>query len=118
MQEAFHGAHGVPPTPENVVGIVSLFLWALILMVSIKYVLVLMQADNHGEGGLLALLALLVGERTGRVTNRGALRWVFLAMFGTAMLYGDGVITPAISVLSAIEGIQVATPALPSTLSP
>jgi KUP system potassium uptake protein len=111
MQEAFHGTHGVTPTPENVVGIVSLFLWSLILMVSIKYVLVLMQADNRGEGGLLALLALLVGGRTGRVTRRGALRWVLLAMFGTAMLYGDGVITPAISVLSAIEGVEVATPA-------
>jgi KUP system potassium uptake protein len=111
MQEAFHGTHGVMPTPENVVGIVSLFLWSLILMVSVKYVLMLMQADNRGEGGLLALLALLVGGRTGRVTRRGALRWVLLAMFGTAMLYGDGVITPAISVLSAIEGIEVATPA-------
>ncbi|WP_246089134.1 potassium transporter Kup [Paraburkholderia guartelaensis] len=111
LQEAFNGARGVHATPENVVGIVSLFLWSLILMVSVKYVLVLMQADNHGEGGLLALLALLVGERTGREMRRAALRWVFLAMFGTAMLYGDGVITPAISVLSAVEGIEVATPA-------
>ncbi|MEX3939983.1 potassium transporter Kup [Paraburkholderia sp. BR10937] len=111
LQEAFNGARGVAATPENVVGIVSLFLWSLILMVSVKYVLVLMQADNHGEGGLLALLALLVGNRTGRETRKAALRWVFLAMFGTAMLYGDGVITPAISVLSAIEGIEVATPA-------
>lgn len=87
------------PTSENVVGVVSLFLWSLILMVSVKYVYVLMQADNHGEGGLLALLALLVGERTGRLASRRALRWVFLAIFGTAMLYGDGIITPAISVL-------------------
>ncbi|XUW90531.1 KUP/HAK/KT family potassium transporter [Burkholderia sp. M6-3] len=71
MQEAFNGARGVTASPENVVGIVSLFLWSLILMVSIKYVLVLMQADNRGEGGLLALLALLVGERTGRETRRG-----------------------------------------------
>ncbi len=112
LQEAFHGIHGVTPTPENVVGVVSLFLWSLILMVSVKYVYVLMQADNHGEGGLLALLALLVGERTGRLASRRALRWVFLAIFGTAMLYGDGIITPAISVLSALEGIEVATPAL------
>lgn len=111
LQASFGGTLGVAPTHANVIGILSLFLWSLILMVSIKYVLVLMQADNHGEGGLLALLALLVGERTGRVTKRGALRWVFLAMFGTAMLYGDGVITPAISVLSAIEGVEVATPA-------
>lgn len=112
LQEAFHGVHGVAPTSENVVGVVSLFLWSLILMVSVKYVYVLMQADNHGEGGLLALLALLVGERTGRLASRRALRWVFLAIFGTAMLYGDGIITPAISVLSALEGIEVATPAL------
>ncbi|MGF7137466.1 KUP system potassium uptake protein [Paraburkholderia sp. EB58] len=111
LQASFGGTLGVAATHANVIGIVSLFLWSLILMVSIKYVLVLMQADNHGEGGLLALLALLVGERTGRVTRHGALRWVFMAMFGTAMLYGDGVITPAISVLSAIEGIEVATPA-------
>jgi KUP system potassium uptake protein len=111
LQAAFGGTLGVAPTHANVIGIVSLFLWSLILMVSGKYVLVLMQADNHGEGGLLALLALLVGERTGRVTRHGALRWVFMAMFGTAMLYGDGVITPAISVLSAVEGIEVATPA-------
>jgi KUP system potassium uptake protein len=111
LQAAFDTTLGVTPTHANVIGIVSLFLWSLILMVSIKYVLVLMQADNRGEGGLLALLALLVGERTGRVTRPGALRWVFMAIFGTAMLYGDGVITPAISVLSAIEGIEVATPA-------
>lgn len=95
LQASFGGTLGVLPTHANVIGIVSLFLWSLILMVSIKYVLVLMQADNHGEGGLLALLALLVGARTGRVTRYGALRWIFMAMFGTAMLYGDGIITPA-----------------------
>ena len=95
-------------TGPNVIGIVSLFLWSLILMVSIKYVLVLMQADNHGEGGLLALLALLVGDRTKRGSTRRVRRWIYLAMIGTAMLYGDGVITPAISVLSAVEGLEVA----------
>jgi KUP system potassium uptake protein len=118
MQEAFHGTHGVLPTPDNVVGIVSLFLWSLILMVSVKYVFVLMRADNHGEGGLLALLALLVGDRTGRSANQRALRWILLAMFGTAMLYGDGVITPAISVLSAMEGLEVATPAFAPYIVP
>jgi KUP system potassium uptake protein len=111
LQEAFHGARGVSASPANVVGIVSLFLWSLILMVSIKYVVVLMQADNHGEGGLLALLALLVGDRTQQGASRRARRWIVLAMIGTAMLYGDGVITPAISVLSALEGLEVATPA-------
>lgn len=118
LQEAFHGPGGVAATPENVIGIVSLFLWSLILMVSIKYVLILMQADNRGEGGLLALLALLVGDRTQQDASRRSRRWVYLAMIGTAMLYGDGVITPAISVLSAIEGIQVATPAFDAYIVP
>jgi len=108
LQAAFQGASGVSPIPQNVIGIVSLFLWSLILMVSIKYVLVLMQADNHGEGGLLALLALLIGDRT--QPNKRSRRWIYLAMIGTAMLYGDGVITPAISVLSAVEGLEVITP--------
>jgi len=111
LQEAFHGAAGVDASPTNVIGIVSLFLWSLILMVSIKYVLVLMQADNRGEGGLLALLALLIGDRSRRGPGRRARRWIYLAMIGTAMLYGDGLITPAISVLSAVEGLEQATPA-------
>jgi KUP system potassium uptake protein len=116
LQEAFHGERGVAPSPENVIGCVSLFLWSLIVMVSLKYVLVLMRADNRGEGGILALLALLVarvsrdsGESAG-AQREGAL-WILLALVGTAMLYGDGVITPAISVLSAVEGLGVATPA-------
>jgi KUP system potassium uptake protein len=111
LQAAFRGANGVAATPENVIGVVSLFLWSLMLMVSVKYVLVLMQADNHGEGGLLALLALLIGDRSNHAAGRRARRWIYLAMIGTAMLYGDGVITPAISVLSAVEGLEVATPA-------
>jgi KUP system potassium uptake protein len=110
LQEAFHGDRGVPPTPENVLGIVSLFLWALLLMVSVKYVAVLMRAGNRGEGGILALLALLLGDR-GQAPRRAAL-FIGLGLLGTAMLYGDGVITPAISVLSAVEGVQIATPAL------
>src|SRR5471032_1899589 len=84
LQEAFHGAYGIDPTPANVTGIVSLFLWSLIVMVSLKYVLVLMRADNHGEGGILALLALLVarvsrnsGESAG-AQREGAL-WILLA---------------------------------------
>jgi KUP system potassium uptake protein len=111
LQEAFHGAYGIDPTPANVTGIVSLFLWSLIVMVSLKYVLVLMRADNHGEGGILALVALLVGDRIRGRCGPRTRRWVYLALIGTAMLYGDGVITPAISVLSAIEGLGVATPA-------
>ena len=116
LQEAFHGDRGVAPSPENVVGCLSLFLWSLIIMVSLKYVLVLMRADNHGEGGILALLALLVPDvsRTSREPGGRPLLaalWILLALVGTAMLYGDGVITPAISVLSAVEGLSVATPA-------
>lgn len=108
LQEAFQGNYGVLPTPSNVIGIVSLFLWSLLLMVSVKYVFVLMRADNRGEGGILALMALLVGKRT---HAQKKYFWVLLALIGMSMLYGDGVITPAISVLSAIEGIEVATPA-------
>ncbi len=109
MQEAFHGERGVAATPENVLGVASLFLWALVLMVSLKYVAVLMRAGNRGEGGILALLALFLGEPQRRV-HRATIA-IGVALFGTAMLYGDGVITPAISVLSAVEGMQIATPA-------
>src|SRR5215467_9587357 len=108
MQEAFHGTRGVAPTPENVLGVASLFLWALVLMVSLKYVAVLMRAGNRGEGGILALLALFLGDR--KHVHRAKIV-IALGLFGTAMLYGDGVITPAISVLSAVEGLQIATPA-------
>jgi KUP system potassium uptake protein len=109
LQEAFHGTRGVAPTRENVLGIVSLFLWSLLLMVSVKYVAVLMRAGNRGEGGILALLALLLGERSN--TPRRTAVFITLALIGTAMLYGDGIITPAISVLSAVEGLSIATPA-------
>ena len=118
LQEAFHPERGVAATAENVMGAVSLFLWSLFIMVSLKYVLVMMRADNRGEGGILALLSLLVGERKAGHIGRGAKRWIFLALIGTAMLYGDGVITPAISVLSAIEGLQVATPAFTPYIVP
>jgi KUP system potassium uptake protein len=109
LQEAFHGERGVTPTPENVLGVVSLFLWALVLMVSIKYVAILMRAGNRGEGGILALLALLLGDSSSSM--RRASVFIGIGLLGTAMLYGDGIITPAISVLSAVEGLQVATPA-------
>jgi KUP system potassium uptake protein len=114
LQEAFHGTRGVRPTPDNVIGMVSLFLWALILMVSVKYVALLMRAGNRGEGGILALLALL----TRRATFKRAGLYVILALFGAAMLYGDGIITPAISVLSAVEGLIVATPKFAALVVP
>lgn len=116
LQEAFHGVHGVAPTPENVLGIVSLFLWSLLLMVSVKYVAVLMRAGNRGEGGILALLALLLGDKATPARRTGV--YVTLALIGTAMLYGDGIITPAVSVLSAVEGLGLATPALAPSVIP
>jgi KUP system potassium uptake protein len=107
------------PTPADVMGIVSLIFWALMLMVSVKYVLFVLRADNDGEGGILALLALVEGDRL-TVGVRISLP-MMLGILGAALLYGDGVITPAISVLSAMEGIKLAAPSfqffiLPATL--
>ena len=105
IRECFFGSHPIPPTYENVLGILSLILYALIIVVSIKYIVVVMRADNQGEGGILALTALLP-ERA----RRGKATLVLLGIFGAALLYGDGMITPAITVLGAIEGLNVATP--------
>ena len=114
LQEAFTGPHAVAATRDNVLGVISLFLWSLVLVVSIKYVVFLMRADNRGEGGILSLLA-LTGARTAR---RSAPLVVALGLLGAALLYGDGVITPAISVLSAVEGLVVASPALAGVVIP
>jgi KUP system potassium uptake protein len=114
LQEAFSGPHAVAATRDNVLGVISLFLWSLVLVVSIKYVVFLMRADNRGEGGILSLLA-LTGARAGR---RHARLVIGLGLFGAALLYGDGVITPAISVLSAVEGLVVASPALEHVVLP
>lgn len=123
LQEAFHPQRGVAASADNVLGCTSLFLWSLIVMVSFKYVWVLMRADNQGEGGILALLALLVRDlSSGASAHKGKTcwggLWLLLALVGTAMLYGDGVITPAISVLSAVEGLSVATPAFDPYIVP
>jgi KUP system potassium uptake protein len=110
LRECFHGLHAIAPTPTNIFGVLSLIFWALIIVITIKYVLFILQADNHGEGGILALTALAT---TIRRFERNPRRWlVLLGVFGTALLYGDGVITPAISVLSAVEGLKIATPVL------
>ena len=107
MRECFFGSHAVPPTQENVLGVLSLIIYSLLLVISLKYVAIVMRADNHGEGGILALAALLPSrEAPGRRTPV----LVLLGLFGAALLYGDGMITPAITVLSAIEGLNVATP--------
>jgi KUP system potassium uptake protein len=114
LRECFFGSHPVPPTYENVLGVLSLIIYALVLVISVKYVALVMRADNQGEGGILALTA-LVPPRSGSHTVSTRLahgRPVLIAMgiFGTALLYGDGMLTPAISVLSAVEGLEVATP--------
>jgi len=108
LKECVNGAHGVSPTPSNVVGLLSLMFWSVILVVSVKYLTFIMRADNQGEGGILALLALL--PKATKVSNKGRVGLVAsLVLFGAALLYGDGIITPAISVLSAVEGLDVAT---------
>src|SRR4051812_25676983 len=105
LRECFDGVHAIPVTVGNVYGVLSLIVWSLIITVSIKYVLFVMRADNEGEGGILALVALVRG-RTGGAYRRTL---IAIGLFGAALLYGDGMITPAISVLSAVEGLSVAT---------
>lgn len=110
IKEVFNPDHGIAPTHDNVLGILSLVFWSLLAIVSLKYVVFIMRADNRGEGGIMALTALAL-----RATLKGRKRlWLMtmLGMFGAALFYGDGVITPAISVLSAVEGLEIATPLL------
>jgi KUP system potassium uptake protein len=114
VRECFFGTHSVPPTYDNVLGVLSLIIYSLVLVISVKYVALVMRADNQGEGGVLALTALVPGRSgpTPGVPRLAVGRPVLVALgiFGTALLYGDGMITPAISVLGAIEGLEVATP--------
>lgn len=109
LRECFtaHGSHHVAPTQENVLGILSLILWSLILLVSVKYLAVVMRADNDGEGGILALLSLAVPRST--TPTKVASFLTISGLFGACLLYGDGMLTPAISVLSAVEGLNVTT---------
>jgi KUP system potassium uptake protein len=119
LKECFNGPHGVDPTPENVVGVLSLIVWSLISVVSVKYIGFILRADNRGEGGILALLALLL-QKTGGVLadEKKKKRVVVLALFGAALLYGDGIITPAVSVLGAVEGVSVIAPSLQKFVVP
>jgi KUP system potassium uptake protein len=110
IKECFIGEHGLPPTVDNVLGILSLIVWSLNFVVSFKYISLVMRADNRGEGGILALLALVRSKAVaGRIPIQRLL--IPLGLFGAALLYGDGVITPAISVLGAMEGLRVLAPA-------
>ena len=110
MKTVFDKANGLILNPANLIGIVSLIFWSMMVVVTLKYVTLIMRADNHGEGGIMALLALAASS----VADKPKLRHVLLmsGVFGAALFYGDGVITPAISVLSAVEGLELATPSL------
>jgi KUP system potassium uptake protein len=105
LRECFYGEHALPPSPANVLGVLSLILWSLILIISVKYLILILRADNRGEGGILALATLVTD-----VVGRHGKFLLLLGLFGAALLYADGMITPAISVLSAVEGLHVATP--------
>ncbi|HEX4597049.1 MAG TPA: potassium transporter Kup [Burkholderiaceae bacterium] len=109
VQESFNPVHGIAPVPANVIGVISVMVWTLVLVVALKYVVLILRADNRGEGGIMALTAL-----ASSAVGRGSPRFrtvVILGLLGAALFCGDGVITPSISVLSAVEGLNVATPA-------
>jgi KUP system potassium uptake protein len=117
MKECTSGEHGAAPTPANVLGVLSLIVWSLTMVVAFKYLLFIVRADNRGEGGILALLALVPASL--KPKRPTAVGWVsVLVLIGAALLYGDGIITPAISVLSAVEGLEVATTSLKDAVIP
>ncbi|SBT03839.1 putative potassium transport system protein kup 1 [Candidatus Propionivibrio aalborgensis] len=116
MKEVFAGNHPIPLTPDNILGILSLILWSLIVIVSIKYVVFIMRADNRGEGGIMALIALALHNARGNPRRMRIITVV--GLLGAGMFYGDGMVTPAISVLSALEGLQVAAPAFSHVVIP
>jgi KUP system potassium uptake protein len=117
LKECVSAEHGVAPSADNILGLLSLIVWSLLMVVTLKYLTFVMRADNGGEGGILALLA-LVPEKL-RQRDKTQIGWIAaLVIFGAALLYGDGIITPAISVLSAIEGLEVATTSLKPVVVP
>jgi KUP system potassium uptake protein len=108
VRECFHGQYGIAVTHGNVLGVLSLIFWALLIIVTIKYLVFILRADNDGEGGVLAITAL--AKPRGAAMKNAPWALVVVGMFGACLLYGDGMITPAISVLSAVEGIRIITP--------
>jgi KUP system potassium uptake protein len=111
LRECVNGPHGVAATPANILGLLSLVFWSLTLVVVVKYLVFILRADNKGEGGVLALMALIAPKQGGTAT-RGRAAAVYLGLFGAALLYGDGIITPVISIMPAIEGLEVVAPEL------
>jgi KUP system potassium uptake protein len=119
LQQCFTSKeHRLAVTTANVYGILSLIVWLLVLVVAIKYLVYIMRADNRGEGGILALLALILQEERRRTDSKRRMLLISLGLFGAALLYGDGMITPAISVMSAVEGLNVATPTFQTLVVP
>ncbi|WP_168794483.1 potassium transporter Kup [Paraburkholderia aromaticivorans] len=116
LKEAFSPSHGIPLTDQSILGVISLLFWAIVIVVGIKYVLFVMRADNNGEGGVLALMALALRSLDEKSKMAGLL--VMLGIFGACMFYGDAVITPAISVISAVEGLEIAAPHLSHLVLP
>src|SRR5258708_15259117 len=116
FKEAFSGSHGLPLNEANVLAVLSLMFWSLMLIVSLKYVTMMLRFDNRGEGGILALLAL--ASRATRERRRLAWTIAIAGIFGASLFYGDALLTPAISLLSAVAGISVATPALDKWVVP
>ncbi|MEO8536832.1 MAG: KUP/HAK/KT family potassium transporter, partial [Betaproteobacteria bacterium] len=116
LRTAFTGSYGLSLAPGNVLGVLSVIVWALVIVVTLKYITLIMRADNRGEGGILALTALV----SRGIEDHARLRWwlVGLGIFGAAMFYGDGMITPAITVLGAVEGLGVIAPALQPYIVP
>ena len=112
LRETFSAEHGLTLNVATVYGILSLICWSLILVVAVKYLVFILRADNRGEGGVLALLALALQRQQPGAERKRRTIYIVLGIFGTALLYGDGVITPAISVLGAVEGLEIVTPAL------
>jgi KUP system potassium uptake protein len=114
VRECFHGPHAIEPTHENVMGVLSLIFWAIVLIVTIKYHLIIIRANNEGEGGILALMQLVIPK------NKSTKYYILLSLglFGASLLYGDGIITPAITVTSAIEGLTIATPFFEKLVTP
>jgi KUP system potassium uptake protein len=117
LQTVFHADHGAVPTSNTAIyGVLSLIFWSVTIIVSVKYLTLIMRADNDGEGGIMALIALIKGA--GPATRRSRMALIALGIFGAALFYGDGMITPAISVLSSVEGLEVISPSLESLVVP